>query len=144
MPFIVDEVLRPRRWQIRVELDGQPFAAGADLVAVGNARSYGGPIEMTPAAAPNDGLLDVMCAPLGSPLERVNMAVCMFLRCLHLSPFVRYARGRRLRVTSEVPDVPFEVDGEAAGSLPAEVEVGPAAVRVLAPPTFYPIRRELR
>jgi diacylglycerol kinase family enzyme len=99
---------------------------------------------MAPAAAPNDGLLDVMCAPLASPDERLNLAACMFLRCLHLSPMVSYVRGRRVRVTSERPDVPFEVDGEAAGILPAEIEIDPAAVRVLAPPTFRPIRRGLR
>ena len=144
VPFIMDEVLRPRRWNIRVEVDGQLFATDADLAAVNNSHSYGGPIEMTPAAVPNDALLDVMCARLANTTERVNMAACMFLRCLHLSPMVHYARGLRVRVSSETPDVPFEVDGEAAGVLPAEVELEPAAVRVLAPPTFRPIRRELR
>ena len=144
VPHMIDQVLWPRHWRIRTEVDGRPFATEADLVAVGNGRSYGGPIEMAPAAAPNDGLLDVMCAPMRSQVERLNLAACMFLRCLHLSPMVSYVRARRVRVSSERPDVPFEVDGEAAGILPAEITIDRAAVRVLAPQTFHPIRREPR
>jgi diacylglycerol kinase (ATP) len=144
VPYVVDEALQPRRWHIRAEADGRELAADADQVAVGNARSYGGPIEMTPAAVPNDGLLDVMCARLASPVERVSMAACMALRCLHLSPLVTYGRAQRVRVSSGGEQVPYEIDGEAAGYLPAEIEVEPAAVRVLAPATFQPIRREPR
>ncbi len=144
VPYVVDEALQPRRWHMRVEADGREFAADADQVAVGNAHSYGGPIEMTPAAVPTDGLLDVMCARLASPVERVSMAACMALRCLHLSPMVDYARAARVLVSSGEPEVPYEIDGEAAGFLPATIELDPAAVRVLAPQSFQPIRREPR
>jgi len=144
VPFIVQEALRPKRRHIRVDVDGRALAVEADQVVVGNGHGYGGPFEMTPAAAPNDGVLDVMCAPLASPAERISMVACMVLRCLHLSPLVSYARGRRVSVSSPEPDVAYELDGEAAGVLPAEVAVSPSAVRVLAPASFRPVRREPR
>jgi diacylglycerol kinase (ATP) len=43
---------------------------------------------------------------------------------------VRTGRARRLRVTSEVP-VPVQLDGEAAGFTPVEVEVLPAALSLV-------------
>jgi diacylglycerol kinase (ATP) len=144
VPYAVDEALRPRRWHMQARADGEDLAVDADQVAVGNAHSYGGPIEMTPAAVATDGLLDVMCARLVSPTERLGMAACMLLHCLHLSPLVSYGRARRVLVTSQTPQVPYEVDGEAAGFLPATIEVEPAAVRVLAPASFHPVRREPR
>ncbi len=141
VPYMVDEALQPRRWHMRVEADGRDLASDVDQVAVGNAHSYGGPIEMTPAAVPTDGLLDVMCARLASPVERMSLAACMALRCVHLSPMVSYKRARQVRVTGEAEEVPYEIDGEAAGFLPASIDVDPAAVRVLAPSSYQPIRR---
>ena len=40
--------------------------------------------------------------------------------------------------------VPYQVDGEAAGFLPVQVELLPRHVRVLAPRGFCPVRRAVR
>ena len=144
VPHVTWGLLAPPQWDIRAELDGRTFCTGVHQLAVGNVHSYGGPMEMTPAAVPNDGLLDVMAARFHNVAEVANMMACGFLRALHLSSLVAYARGRRLQVSAGHPRVPYEVDGEAAGFLPLEVQLAAQPARVLAPAGFRPVRREPR
>jgi len=141
VPHVTRAALRPPSHRIEVEVDGRPFACGACQVSIGNTHSYGGPIEMTPAAAPDDGLLDVMCMRWDGPGQMAGMMVCGLLRSLHLSGAARYGRGRRVVVHAPGDRVPYEVDGDAAGVLPAAVEVQPAAVRLLVPRAYRPVQR---
>jgi len=141
LPYVVRGVLSPASWEVEVEVDGRPFASGLDQVAVGNTHSYGGPMEMTSAAAPDDGLLDIMCVRRESILDLLGMAACGFLRTLHWHPLTHYARGTRVTVTSPKRDVPYELDGDDAGVLPAEILVQPGVARVLAPAGFRALQR---
>jgi diacylglycerol kinase family enzyme len=143
VPYAVRGLLSPASWEVEVEVDGRPFARGLDQVAVGNTHSYGGPMEMTSAAAPDDGLLDVMCVHRESLPDLLGLAACGFLRALHWSPRIHYARGRRIVVTSHKRGVPYELDGDDAGVLPAEIVVQAGAARVLAPPGFRILQRAL-
>lgn len=142
LPSVARALLRVPRWYIGAEIDGEAAVRCAQQVVVGNSCSYGGPVQMTPAAAPNDGLLDVMSARLNGPLRVAGVLSCCVLRSLHLSRLVSYRRGRRVRVTAAREGVPYELDGEPAGVLPAELAVESAALRVLAPASFHPVRRE--
>jgi diacylglycerol kinase family enzyme len=45
---------------------------------------------------------------------------------------VTYLTGSSIRVLSEEP-VPYEVDGDYAGTLPVEIELRPAAVPIVVP-----------
>jgi YegS/Rv2252/BmrU family lipid kinase len=143
VPHAIAHALWPERWSVDVSLEGKPFARHVQQVVVGNSHSYGGPIEMTPAASANDGLFDVMCTRFCGPVDLVGKAACSFLRRLDMARGVRYGRGRQVLVTAASGDVPYEVDGEAAGSLPAAVEIRPAAVRLLVPASFRPVARQL-
>ena len=49
-------------------------------------------------------------------------------------PAVRWQRGRVIEADAEPGRVPLELDGEPLGTLPACIEVLPAALRVVAPP----------
>jgi len=141
VPHVVRASLWPPSRRIEVTLDGERFAEGAVQVSVGNTHSYGGPIEMTPAAAPDDGLLDVMALRAEGIGALAGLAAPALLHALHLSGRVRYGRGRRVVVRAPGTGVPYELDGDAAGRLPATVQVRPGAVRVLAPRSFRPARR---
>lgn len=144
VPHVMRMLLRPPRWEIAVEVDGRPVACAADQVAVGNTHSYGGPLEMTPAAAPDDGLLDVMCVRRQNLANTINLTVCCFFRSVHLSRQVHYVRGKRVAVSAPGYRVPYQVDGEAAGFLPAEVVLEAGAVRLLVPAAFRPLTRSAR
>jgi len=125
---------------IKVRLDGRPLGSGLGQVVVGNTHSYGGRIELTPAASPQDGLLDVMCVKAEFARMFGGFPHTMF-RTVHNWRGITYARGRRVEIQATASEVPFELDGEAAGHLPAVVEILPRAVRLRAPRTFCPIQR---
>ncbi len=142
-PVIARQFLRPLRWQISAMVDGEPFASEVNLFCVGNTHSYGGPVEMTPVACPTDGAFDVMAARIRTIDEMCEATVAALLRGLHLCGGVRYARGRRVQVSSPRKDVPWEVDGDFGGFLPAEIRCEPGRVRLITPTSFRPRRRVL-
>jgi diacylglycerol kinase (ATP) len=111
--------------------DGSRTVTG-ELVLVGNGCRYGGNYRVFPDANLSSGMLDVCVFP------KINWN--MLLRC-----------GGRLLLTNRLPRTGvvrlrgasfsiiakaatrFEVDGELAGNLPAQLGVRPAALRVLGP-----------
>jgi diacylglycerol kinase (ATP) len=113
----------------RLDLDGEQYETDASLVAVGNAVSLGGGMKLTPDAKLEDGLLDVAVV---QPLSRIG-----FLRLFpkvfdgtHVKdPRVAIYRARRIRIEA---DVVAYADGERVAPLPIDIEVAPAALRVLA------------
>ncbi|KPK57421.1 MAG: hypothetical protein AMK73_10185 [Planctomycetes bacterium SM23_32] len=140
VPHAVRAALERVPWRIAVETHGEVLAEELDQVNVGNTHSYGGPMEMTPAAGPADGLLDVMCMPRLGLADVARLTACGFLRSLHRMPAVAYERAVRVRVTAARDDVPYQIDGEAAGVLPAELSIEPRAARLLVPAAFRPRR----
>lgn len=143
MPHLLGALLRPSRWEIAVEADGERIAEGMDQVVLGNAHSYGGPIELTPAASPQDGVLDVMCLAQPEPLQMAEMVSYGFLRATPRCPHVLYCRARQAVLSSARAEVPYQLDGEAAGFLPVEVELLRAAARMLVPAGYRARRRGL-
>ncbi len=143
IPHVIRSVLSSGHLRIDVEADGEVLAQDACQVCAGNTYSYGGPIQMTPAAAPNDGLLDVMAFRLGTVDDFVQLGLSTVLRTLHLSGRAAYRRARCVVVRSAGGRVPYELDGEAAGELPATIELQPEAASLLAPRCFCPIQRRL-
>ncbi len=142
LPHILRAVLPLPRHEVCICVDGQPLACAVHQVTVANTHSYGGPIEMAPGAAPNDGLLDVMAVRVNSLPKMASVALAAILRALHQSRQVRYARGRSVALSADKEGVPYQIDGEAAGVLPATVRLAAQRARVLVPNTFRPIRRE--
>ena len=142
LPHIVRAVLSVGNLRVAAEADDRTLVRSASQVCVGNTHSYGGPIEMTPAAAPDDGLLDVMAFRLRGPGDLLHVGACVLLRALHVSRRATYRRARRVMVWSPEGRVPYELDGEAAGELPAAITLQPRAVRLLAPRSFRHIQRK--
>ncbi len=117
---------------IRVEIEGVEVFNDRGLVFVGNLPCYGMGLRILRDAVPDDGLLDVCILPCTSRWGFLGHAVRVF-RGVHVeAPGVFYRRGRRLRVTS-ASRVLVQCDGDAAGELPAELSLRPAAVTLLAP-----------
>ncbi len=136
VPAMLRQVFLCTRWAIQVEVDGGLFLEDADVVCVGNAHSYGGPVELTPMATPTDGLLDVMALRSRNAGDMLGPGLASLLRSLHAFPGACYGRGRVVRLSSTRDDVPWQVDGDAGGRLPAELTCEPARVRMLVPRGF--------
>ena len=117
---------------IRVEVDGELVVEDAFLVEVGNTASYGGPMEFTSLARPDDGLLDI-CAIRKTARLTVLKHLFGTVTRMHLHyREVKYFKGKHVRLSSTKP-VPTHVDGDENGMLPVSYTIMPMAARVLVP-----------
>jgi diacylglycerol kinase (ATP) len=114
----------------RLELDGAPWETEAMLVAVGNAKSYGAGMRVTPDAEVDDGLVDVqVLGPVSKP-EFLKTFPKVFKGTHVHHPAVTIRRARVVRLES--PGVNAYADGEYIAELPITCETVAGAVRILA------------
>lgn len=114
--------------RVTIDADGHR-ATGAHLF-VFNLPQYGMHLNIVPAARGDDVMLDWI---LFQRPGLISMAAYIWavLRGRHLGRTgVCHGRARRLSITSESP-MAMQADGDAAGLTPIEVEVRPAALRVM-------------
>jgi len=120
-----------RRAPPLVVSDGRTTCA-CELALFGNGRLYAGPYRLFPEARPDDGLLDATIFPLvgwgtllrcGPVLLARGRLPAGVARPLRAAEFSLSCPGR----------MPFELDGELAGHLPARLGLLPGALRVLVP-----------
>lgn len=121
---------KPARFELR--LDGEPLAFCGYTVAAANSTSYGGGMQLAPAAALDDGLLDIVLIAAHSKPGFFATLPKVF-KGEHVDhPAVRIERARELHVDADRPFVIY-ADGDPIGETPATIRVDPGAVRVLAP-----------
>ena len=113
---------------VSVTADGVTVA-GAYCI-IGNLPDYAMALKLTPAARADDGLLDWVAFERGGVSALARYAWAVVRACHGRLSHVRSGRARRFTLTSPVP-VPVQLDGEAAGFTPVEVEVLPAALMVV-------------
>lgn len=129
--------------RIAVRLDGALLTREAAWVHVANVASYGGPLVFTPRARPDDGRFEVLVqhARRHRDILRVFWAA-LLARLFGRMPRMRdvtFHAARQVQLESaDGRPVPVEVDGDPGGFLPAEFEILPGAVRILAPPRPAP------
>jgi diacylglycerol kinase family enzyme len=115
---------------IEVDADGQRVHGSQCVVF--NVPRYALGLPLAPGGSPSDGLLDwiVLERPGAAALAGYVVAV---LRGSHLRrQDLHHGRAARVRIASAAP-VPVQVDGEAWGTTPVELEVAPRALTVVAP-----------
>jgi diacylglycerol kinase (ATP) len=113
-----------------LELDGERWETEAMLVAVGNAKSYGAGMKVTPDAEIDDGVVDVqVLGPVSKP-EFLKTFPKVF-KGTHVShPAVTIRRAKVVSLSS--PGVTAYADGEYLADLPIVCETVPGAVQILA------------
>jgi diacylglycerol kinase (ATP) len=113
-----------------LELDGERWETEAMLVAVGNAKSYGAGMKVTPDAEVDDGLVDVqVLGPVSKP-EFLKTFPRVFKGTHVTHPAVTIRRAKVVSLAS--PGVTAYADGEYLADLPITCETVPGAVKVLA------------
>lgn len=111
--------------------DGQT-SLSCELVLFGNGQLYAGPYRLFPEASSRDGLLDATVFPRLGWGTLFRCGPRLFL-CKRLPAGVtRPLRAAQFTLTSE-GRMPFELDGELVGHLPATFGVHPGALRAIVP-----------
>ncbi|HET9022609.1 MAG TPA: YegS/Rv2252/BmrU family lipid kinase [Ornithinibacter sp.] len=113
-----------------LELDGRRVETDAMLVAVGNGPAYGGGMRVTPDAAFDDGLLDVLVLNRISTPEFLRVFPKVFKGAHITHPAVDVHRARSVRL--EARGIVSYADGERFAPLPMTMEVVPGALGILA------------
>ena len=117
-----------------VTLDsGEVFSGRKTMICICNGRWYGGGFNPVPEAEPDDGLLDVLV------VEKVNLLQVATVvghyqkgRYADYPSLIYHARCRSLRIEC-VKESVVNIDGEAAYTTDAKIELIPQAIRF-----FYP------
>ncbi|MGV9709845.1 YegS/Rv2252/BmrU family lipid kinase [Gordonia sp. NPDC003424] len=125
--------LRAHHYAVRV--DDVEIEDDLVFAAIGNTTSYGGGMQITPAASMTDGMLDVTIASHPSRFARMTIAR-VFPKVFsgrHIGhPMVRTMRGREVELYCD-PKALVSVDGDLVGELPAVFEAVPEAATILVP-----------
>jgi diacylglycerol kinase family enzyme len=123
--------------------DAAPVPLASRMLVIGNTRSYGGLAAITSQASAVDGRLD--CVGLrGRGVGRNLAAIPQVLFQRHLcAGNVLFQRAQRIRLLSDAPLPPMQLDGDAIASSAAELTIEPAALRLFVPgaaaPVFQPL-----
>ena len=113
--------------------DGAMVRVDALLIAIANARQYGNGALIAPAAALDDGRLDVVVVAGRSPFATILQAPRLFTGQIGRAPGVTSVKAVEVEVTSDHA-VPYHVDGEPfVGGLSVRARSRPGALRLVVP-----------
>jgi diacylglycerol kinase (ATP) len=116
---------------LSLQLDGEAAGTGpAASVVVCNGASFGGGMRIAPAARTDDGRLDVVRLGALGRAELARWLPTVYWGGHLANPKIRTWRATRVRVDSASP-VPVQLDGELGPHTPLDVEILPAALRLL-------------
>lgn len=128
---LLQALIHLKDYQVTLRANGSELTGRMMLVSVGNGTSIGGGMMVTPKAHPADGLLDVC---LVRQVGRLKVLRCLarFVKGRHLElEFVQYFNATELTVDSS-PPARIQLDGEIICETPAEIQILPGALQVLA------------
>lgn len=133
-------VYRPRR--VRIAWQGGAFDGEVMFAAVTNTRSYGGGFMVTPAAAVDDGALD-LCIVRRTGRVRLLTKFPRILKGTHVElDEVVIARSPWVRIESDEA-LPVPLDGELGlTATPLMLRCEPGRLKVLRPSSLSPRRGE--
>jgi diacylglycerol kinase (ATP) len=122
----------------RVSVDGAEEEYSAATVVVANSAYYGKGMKIAPAAAVDDGLLDVVVIEAASKVELVRSLPTVYDGAHVERPEVTVLSGRRVEVRGRArTPIPVGGDGEPLGFLPgltdepAVAEIQPGALPII-------------
>jgi diacylglycerol kinase (ATP) len=118
--------------EMTVTAEGREIRRSTFFIAIGNARSYGGGMKVTPQATLDDGLLDVCLVSKMNKLKLLGWVPTIFFgEHLRLKE-VEYFQAAQLRIETE-RSLDLYADGEWAGQTPVEIGLIRGGLRVIVP-----------
>ena len=102
------------------------------MVMAFNLPRYCSGLKLAPDATGEDGWLHWLVFERPGRWPLAKYVLWALLGRHRKLPDVRWGRARQVRLRSESP-VPIEIDGEAAGFTPLDIDVVPAILPILVP-----------
>jgi diacylglycerol kinase (ATP) len=134
---ILRAILPPRSIDLELTVDGQRLDFRGLTAGFANSGRYGGGLTLSPEAAIDDGLIDVVL--LGEAwLPKLAVELVAFMSGRHdRHPSIHLSRAREIRIDTPVGAAPVEIvaDGDAVAQTPATVTIRPSSLRVRVPRT---------
>ena len=134
---ILRAILPPRSIDLELTVDGQRLDFRGLTAGFANSGRYGGGLKLSPEAAIDDGLIDVVL--LGEAwLPKLAVELVAFMSGKHdHHPSIHLSRAREIRIDTPVGAAPVEIvaDGDAVAQTPATVTIRPSSLRVRVPRT---------
>ncbi|MDP3488357.1 MAG: diacylglycerol kinase family lipid kinase [Bacillota bacterium] len=129
---ILRQLVRFSPRDMHIELDGKVVDAKAWLVAVGNARFFGGGMMIAPAAEVDDRLFDICVVGATSKLEFLKVLPKVFKGDHVHHKAVKCYRASHVKLSSNSTMV-TQADGEILGTLPREFIIAAQRIKVILP-----------
>jgi diacylglycerol kinase (ATP) len=118
--------------EMNIMAEGREIRRSAFCIAVGNARSYGGGMKVTPQATLDDGFLDICLVGKMNKLKLLCWVPTIFFgKHLRLRQ-VEYFQARQVAIETE-RQLDLYADGEYAGQTPVEIGLIRRGLRVIVP-----------
>ena len=114
----------------RIELDADGQRVTGVHALVFNLRGYALQMPFAPEARADDAVLDWVVFERPGVLPAVKCYWDVFRKSHLQRRGVRHGRAKRIRIVGHGP-VPMQVDGDAFGTTPVDIEVVPQALRVI-------------
>ena len=112
--------------------DGTRTLSG-ELVLIGNGQLYGGNYRLFPLADLRDGSLEISVFPK-IDVERILRSTWgLFTNRLYESGAVQHLKAEKFTLSTTTPQVPFHIEGENVGYLPATFSVRRESLKVIVP-----------
>jgi diacylglycerol kinase (ATP) len=102
------------------------------LLVIANGCFYGGAFAIAPQAVIDDGRLDLILVRKTNYSKTTLLAIEVLAKKHLASKAVVSLSGTNFRIETD-HDVPVHVDGEVIGSLPADIYIEPASLKIIAP-----------
>lgn len=102
------------------------------MVLIGNGTFYGGRFRVFPNASLNDGFLHALVFHHLHWSRLPGLGMALWLDRLHLRQDVTYLRSRRFDFIGS-REIPFELEGDIVGYLPAQMELSGTKLQVIVP-----------
>lgn len=113
-----------------LRFDGGEILTGRTAV-ISNSRFYGGPHQITPAARPDDGRLDCCVFARGRRRDYARYFWGVLRKNHHRLCDVSFRTARTIDI--DTPGLPIQADGDYLGRTPAQIQILPGRLTVLAP-----------
>jgi len=112
--------------------DNKSWDTTINMLVVANCQFFGGGMHIAPKANPEDGMFDIVIIGKSGFINFLRNASKIYKGTHINDPAVKYIHAKHVELTSK-DRVLIDVDGEQPGVLPAEFDILPAMIKVIAP-----------